>query len=122
MLVWDRSTLRGLTARYPKLLENGLCIASDYLAWYFVDHVALTSQSARQRLARVLVYLSETIGSKISEGFEFDATNEELASAANVTPFTASRFLNEWQRKHALVKRRGKIVLRSSARLFSHTA
>jgi len=97
MLVWDRAMLRNLAGRYPRLLENALLIGSDYLAWYLADHVALISQTARERLARVLVCLAETIGNKSSDGFEFDATNEELASAANVTPFTASRLLSEWQ-------------------------
>jgi CRP/FNR family transcriptional regulator, nitrogen oxide reductase regulator len=122
MLVWDRGTLRNLSAHCPRLLENALLIASDYLAWYLADHVALISQTARQRVARVLVCLAETIGDKSSGGFEFDATNEELADAANVTPFTASRLLSEWQSNRAVVKRRGKILLRSPERLFLHTA
>lgn len=121
-LVWDRATLRNLAVRYPRLLENALLIASDYMAWYLADHAALISQTARQRLARTLVCLAETIGNKSSEGFEFDATNEELAGAANVTPFTASRLLSEWQKNHAVIKRRGKILLRSPERLFLHTA
>src|SRR5438045_5707289 len=41
MLVWDRATLRNLAAHYPRLLENALLIASDYLAWYLADHVSL---------------------------------------------------------------------------------
>jgi CRP-like cAMP-binding protein len=122
MLVWDRATLRNLATQYPRLLENALRIASDYLAWYLADHVALISKTARQRLARVLICLAETIGDKSSDGFEFDATNEELAGAANVTPFTASRLLSEWQSNRAVVKRRGKILLRSSERLFLDTA
>jgi CRP-like cAMP-binding protein len=48
---------------------------------------------------------------------EFDVTNEELASAANITPFTASRLLSKWQTSRAVVKRRGKILLRSPERL-----
>jgi CRP/FNR family transcriptional regulator, nitrogen oxide reductase regulator len=121
-LVWDRATLRNLAVRYPRLLENALLIASDYMAWYLADHAALISQTARQRLARILVCLAETIGNRNSDGFEFDATNEELAGAANVTPFTASRLLSEWQKNHAVIKRRGKIILRSPERLFLHTA
>jgi CRP-like cAMP-binding protein len=121
ILVWNRATLRTLGARYPRLVENALLIASDYLAWYLADHVALVSQTARQRLARVLVCLAETIGNKSSDGFEFDATNEELAGAANVTTFTTSRLLSEWQRNRAVVKRRGKILLRSPERLFLHS-
>jgi len=122
MLVWSRATLRNLAARYPRLLENALLIASDYLAWYLADHVALISLTARQRLARVLVCLAETIGAKSSDGFEFDATNEELAGAANVTPFTASRLLSEWQGNSAVVKRRGKILLRIPEKLFLRSA
>jgi CRP-like cAMP-binding protein len=57
------------------------------------------------------------IGQKVPGGVEFDVTNEELASAANITPFTASRLLSEWQANNAVVKRRGKILLRSPGRL-----
>ena len=121
MLVWDRATLRNLAGRYPRLLENALLIAYDYLAWYVADHVALTSHTARQRLAGVLVCLAQTIGEKVSGGFEFDATNEELAGAANVTPFTTSRLLSKWQSNGALLKQRGKVLLRSPERLLLHT-
>ena len=41
----------------------------------------------------------------------------ELASAAHITLFTASRILNEWQRRRAIVKRRGHVVLRAPERL-----
>jgi CRP-like cAMP-binding protein len=117
VLAWDRSTIRGLAARYPKLLENALLTASDYLAWYVAAHVALTSHSARKRLGGVVICLGELIGEKVPGGFEFDATNEELASAANITPFTASRLLSEWQRNRAVLKRRGKILLCSPEKL-----
>jgi CRP-like cAMP-binding protein len=118
VLVWSRATLRSLIARYPRLLENALLMASDYLAWYLADHIALTCQTARQRLAQVLIRLAGVIGQKVPGGVEIDATNEELASAANITPFTASRLISEWQLNRAVAKRRGKILLRSPERLF----
>lgn len=121
MLVWDRAVLRNLTGRYPRLLENALLIAYDYLAWYVADHVALISQTARQRLAGVLVCLAKTIGQKVPDGYEFDATNEELAGAANVSTFTVSRLLSEWQDNGAVLKCRGKVLLRSPKRPFLHT-
>jgi CRP-like cAMP-binding protein len=117
VLVWSRATLRSLCTQYPRLLENALLMASDYLAWYVADHVALSCHTARQRLAQVLVRLAGVIGQKVPGGVEFDATNEELASAANITPFTASRLISEWQKSRAVVKRRGKILLRSAERL-----
>ena len=121
LLAWDRATLRNLADRYPRLLENALLIAYDYLGWYAADHVALIGQTARQRLANVIVCLARTIGEKVSGGFEFDATNEELAAAANVTAFTASRLLSEWQNNGAVLKHRGKVLLRSPERLFLRT-
>lgn len=117
MLAWDRATLRNLASRYPRLLENALPIAYDYFAWYVADHVALIANTARQRLARILVYLAENIGKRVPEGYEFDATNEELSAAANVTPFTASRLLSGWQSDGAVLKSRGKVLLRSPERL-----
>jgi len=116
-LVWDRATIRSLAAKYPRLLENALFMGSDYLAWYLADHVALVCDTARERLAQVLIQLAGVIGQKVPGGVEFDATNEELASAANVTPFTTSRLLSNWQTSRAVVKRRGKILLRSPERL-----
>jgi CRP-like cAMP-binding protein len=117
MLVWDRPTLRSLATRYPRLQENASLVAYDYLAWYVADHVALISKDARKRLARLLVSLALMIGEESEDGFEFDATNEELAGAANITPFTASRLLSKWQRDRVLLKRRSKIFLRSPERL-----
>jgi CRP-like cAMP-binding protein len=104
------------------LLDNGLLIAGDYFAWYLAANVALTCHPARQRLAEVLVSLARGVGQKVSDGFELDVTNEELANAANVTLFTASRFLSHWHRQGALVKSRGKVLLRSPERLFVHAA
>lgn len=116
-LVWDSATIRSLASKYPRLLENALFMGSDYLAWYLADHVALVCETARERLAQILVHLAEVIGQKVLGGVEFDVTNEELASAANITPFTTSRLLSEWQTSGAVLKRRGKMLLRSPERL-----
>jgi CRP-like cAMP-binding protein len=121
VLVWDRSAIRELAARYPRLLENALITASDYLAWYVAAHVALMSHSARKRLSGVVICLAELVGQKVPGGLEFDATNEELASAANITQFTASRLLSEWRRNRAVLKRRGKILLCSPEKLLLHS-
>ncbi len=122
VLVWGRATIQGLAARYPRLMQNAFLLASEYLAWHLVDHVALTSHTARQRLANLLVSLSRVIGKEVPGGIELDATNEELASACNISHFNVSRLLKEWERKHALEKRRGKILLRSLEQLTSPEA
>jgi CRP-like cAMP-binding protein len=115
-LSWDRTTMGQLTTRYPSLLRNALSVIIGYLDWYLTDHVALTYESAGQRVAAILDRLATTIGSSYPEGIGVDVTNEELANAANVTPFTVSRLLNKWQSSGVLVKRRGTIVVTSVKR------
>jgi CRP/FNR family transcriptional regulator, nitrogen oxide reductase regulator len=117
VLVWDRPAIRGLIARYPRLLENVLLTASDYVAWHLTSQIGLASRPVRQRVAQVLVTLARTIGKATSGGVTLQLTNEELANAANVTPFTVSRLISEWQRDRILVKRRGKIQLLSVEQL-----
>ena len=117
VLVWDRATIRKFAARYPRLVENALLIAFDYLVAYRAMHVSLTCHTARQRLATVLVNLASGIGHAVPGGIELDVNNEELANEANVTPFTASRLLSEWQRNGMVVKNRGKVLLRSPEQL-----
>jgi CRP-like cAMP-binding protein len=120
ILVWDRATIRALVAHYPRLADNALWTMFDYLVAYRALHVSMTCHSARQRLAQVLADLATGIGQKVPGGIQLDVRNEELANEANVTPFTASRMLSEWQRQGVLRKSRGKILLRSPERLFLH--
>jgi CRP-like cAMP-binding protein len=84
-----------------------------------MSHIGIASYSARQRLAEVLITLARTVGQETTSGVTLDITNQELADAANVTVFTASRLISEWHRTRALVKRRGKILLQSPNWLFS---
>ena len=117
LLVWDRRTIRALAVQVPRLLDNALCVATDYLTWYLAAHTSLVSHSAEQRLAQVLVTLAHGFGHKVRGGTCVELTNEQLANAANVTPFTASRILSAWQRNGAVVKSRGQLLLRSPERL-----
>ena len=118
LLLWDRPVIKRLGTQYPRLMENGLSIASDYLEWYVATHVALTCHSARERLAHLLAALVSHVGERGPSGITLEATNEELASAANVTPFTTSRFLAEWSKQGILRKRRGHLEVTNPAALW----
>ena len=122
VLIWDRKTMLMLLEQYPRLVRNAIAIGVGYLDWYIAAHAALISETARERLASVLARLAETIGREVPGGVELQVTNEELANAANITLFTASRILNEWQAERALTKGRGRVVLHSPKRLFRLTA
>ena len=119
-LAWNRATIRRLTVQYPRLVENALVIVSDHLDAYLAIHASMTCHTARQRLAQVLVTLASGIGRKIPAGVELHVSNEDLANAANVTPFTASRLLSDWQRSGLVLKSRGKVLLRHPERLLLH--
>lgn len=119
LLIWPRRTIRALAARTPRLLDNALSVATDYLTWYVAAHTSMVSHSAKQRLAQVLVTFANGFGRKTSEGTFLELTNEQLANAANVTPFTASRILSSWHRTGAIVKTRGQLMVRSPEQLFS---
>jgi CRP-like cAMP-binding protein len=116
-LVWGRSAILPLTKQYPRLLENALLEASDLLETYHNLHVATSCDSASQRVARVLGNLAKGMGQRGSEGTALNISNEDLANEANVTIFTVSRLLSEWQRKDLLVKSRGSVVVRSPEEL-----
>lgn len=118
VLVWDGPPIRAIARRLPRLFENALFIAKDMFSWYLAIHAALTSQTAPERLASVLLGLSNSIGQRVAGGLEIDVTNEELANSANITPYTASRIISKWQRSGAICKHRGKILLRSPERFF----
>ena len=116
-LIWDRVTIRNLAVRHPQLLDNALLIASNYMNLAIATQVSLSCHTARQRLAEVLVNLASGTGHKVLGGIEVAIRNEELASAANVTPFTASRVMSEWERDGMVAKSRGKVLLSCPERL-----
>src|SRR5688572_29683136 len=122
LLTWNRETMRALLERYPRLSHNAIAVGTGYMDWYIAAHTALVSDNARQRLASLLDRIADLMGQRVPGGVELQVTNEELASAANITVFTASRILNEWQTARALTKHRGRIVLHSPGRLFRLTA
>ena len=79
---------------------------------------------------------TKTVTAQNCSLFEIDAELEEtfdqlqrpalrggmycVANEANITLFTTSRLLNQWQRAGLLVKSYGKILLRSPERLLRH--
>ena len=122
MLVGSRADIQNLATRYPRLLENAYSLTLDYLVAYRTAHLSLVCQSAPERLAQVLISLANGFGQRVEAGIELKIINEELSNEANLTPFTTSRLLSEWQRQGFVLKARGQILLRSPERLLRHIA
>ena len=118
LLVWDTASIRTLGKGFPRLLENLLRCAAEYVTWFVATHAALASETAQERLAHLLVTLAPVLGEKVSDGIEIDVTNEELAESVVITPSTASRILSGWEKIGAVSKSRGKVVIHSADKLF----
>jgi CRP/FNR family transcriptional regulator, nitrogen oxide reductase regulator len=113
LLAWEHSVIRELVSRHPLLGENGLHLALGYLRNYIDRHIGLVTKTAEERLAEILLKLGEQAGTIQADGIEIQATNNQLGELADVSPFTASRVLNNWVGSGILSKGRGRIVLHS---------
>jgi CRP-like cAMP-binding protein len=118
VLAWDGPTIIALGERIPRLFENVMYLTFEYVSWYIAAHSALVSESAKERLANLLVALGPSIGEVVSDGIEIDVTNQELADSVNINLYNATRIVSEWQKTGAIRKHRGKIVVRSPKKLF----
>ena len=119
VLEWKHLTVMQLSKTYPRLVENALRIALRYLALYAKRHIGLVSDTAQERLACALSSLGSRTGHAVSSGVEVGIKNEDLASLADVSYFTASRVLRGWAREGVVEKRRGTIVIKSPERLLA---
>ena len=110
-LVWDHNTIRRLAKTYPQLTENGLRLSLHYLRRYMKRHVNIVTRSAESRLAQRLLHLATEAGVVQPSGIAIDITNEQLSSLSDISPFTASRILSQWEHEHWLTKQRGQVIL-----------
>ena len=105
--VWTRETIQAFTDEHPQLSENALQVALRYVAEFAARHERLVTATAEQRVARALTRLGVRTGTRNRLGIEVRIKNEELASLADVSPFTASRLLKRWERDGVITKSRG---------------
>jgi CRP-like cAMP-binding protein len=111
LLVWSRKKLRQLVANNNQLAQNALAILMHFLSEYADRLVGLVSETAEHRLAHTLLRLGDRTGHMTPEGVEIAITNEHLSGLADVSSFTASRQLKQWERQGILQKGRGSILI-----------
>ncbi len=119
VLTWEQRLLHRLARAYPRLLDNAFRIALHYIAVYAERHARLVSCTASERLACALTSLADRMGHTQPAGVEVDVKNNDLAALADVSPFTTSRLLNEWERRGAVEKARGKVLIRCPEKLIA---
>jgi CRP-like cAMP-binding protein len=111
LYVWDHAWVRHFAGKHPILTENALRISLEYIRLYSDRHLALVSDNAEDRLRRTLSLLGIRTGEWHARGLELQITNERLASLADIGYHNTSRLLNQWKRKGAVEKSRGKVVI-----------
>ena len=116
-LVWSHQLVRQISREYPRFVENALRICLRYFEIMLGRHAGLIANNAEERLALALVDLGSRAGHVLGAGVEVLVSNEELASLADVNTYTASRTLKAWERKGALAKSYGKVLITSPERL-----
>jgi CRP-like cAMP-binding protein len=108
-LVWNREVIHRCAEEHPQIAANALEIALRYVATFTERHEHLATSSAEQRLVRALTRLGAQTGTRSSSGIEVQVKNEQLASLADISPFTASRILKSLERNGVVSKKRGRV-------------
>jgi CRP/FNR family transcriptional regulator, nitrogen oxide reductase regulator len=108
-LIWTRDVIQRFAAGHPQIAGNVLHVALRYLAMFAERHERLLSRTAEQRLAHVLMRLASRSGVPSGPAVHIEIKNEQLASLADVSPFTTSRQLKDWERNGAVSKTRGAV-------------
>ena len=110
-LVWRRDVIQRFALDHPRLAGNVLHVALRYAALFVERHERLLSRTAEQRLAHALMRLGSESGLPSGPGVHIHINNEQLASLADVSSFTASRLLKDWERNGAVSKTRGAVQI-----------
>jgi CRP-like cAMP-binding protein len=119
VLAWERRNVIQLARAYPLFSQNAFRIALHYIEIYARRHISLVTNTAQERLASALTGVASREGHVLPTGVEVDIRNEDLASLADVGFFTASRLLKRWERAGAVLKSRGKVVIRRPEKLLA---
>jgi CRP-like cAMP-binding protein len=115
--VWSRHVIQRFAHKYPQVQGNVLQIALAYVAEFADRLEKLVSGTAEQRLARTLTNLGVRIGTPSHASIDILIKNEQLASLADVSPFTVSRQLKQWERAGVIRKSRGIVRILSPEHL-----
>lgn len=113
LYAWDLPSCSDMLLGCSNIGKAVNSVAAGYLETVIDVLSTRAFQDAEQRLARVVLQSARQIGRSGGEGTELDLTNEQLAVAAHMSLFTATRKLSKWQELGMLNKYRGKIVLPS---------
>jgi CRP-like cAMP-binding protein len=119
LLVWHHEDISQLSDRYPQIKTNALGIALFLLGTVSDRHAGLFEGNAGHRVARALIDVGRRSGEIRPQGIDVHITNEQLGSLADVSRFTASRVLSDWNKAGVVTKERNSVRIHSPEGLLS---
>lgn len=119
VLAWDQRDAARIAHAYPRFSQNAFRLALRYIAIYAHRHTSLVFDTAQERLAYALTSTASRAGATLPTGVEISIRNQDLASLADVSLFTACRLMKKWERAGAVEKSRGKVLIRCPERLLA---
>lgn len=115
--------LKALDRDKRSYLSVAQCLSSDLTD--LIDHTRLLflSQSAPEKLARLLLKWCDQSGKRTSQGIRITPglTHEEIAQTIGTSRETVTRALNMLKRKHILHPENGDLLIRNRAALMALT-
>jgi CRP/FNR family transcriptional regulator, nitrogen oxide reductase regulator len=119
LLVWNHEEISQLSDRYSQIKTNALRIALLLLGTVSDRHASLFEGNASHRVARALIDVGRRSGEIRPQGIDVHITNEQLGSLADVSRFTASRVLSDWDKAGVVTKERNAVRIHSPEGLLS---
>jgi CRP-like cAMP-binding protein len=119
LLAWDQRDAVRIALAYPRFSQNAFRIALGYIAVYAHRHMSLVFDTAQERLAYALTSTASRSGNTLPSGVEIYIKNQDLASLADVSIFTASRQMKRWENAGIVVKSRGRVLIRCPEKLLA---
>jgi CRP-like cAMP-binding protein len=110
-LVWDATTFKRLTERFPTLRLNLLRTFTAHLAELEERFREMATERVSLRVARQFLRLAEKIGQAQNGPVDICLSREELAQMTGTTLFTVSRLVSSWEGRGIVKTRRGGVTI-----------
>ncbi|MEN3930514.1 Crp/Fnr family transcriptional regulator [Microvirga sp. W0021] len=113
ILCWPSSNWHPLMKDVPKLADKMLKILGRKLQQTHTRIIELTTQSSEQRIANVLLDLSQNSGRQVGENTEitFPISRQDIAEMTGNTLHTVSRILSNWESRSIVKSGRKRISI-----------
>ena len=109
--------IRGFYHRYPQLADKMMKTCLQDMRRLVERLEALTFESLKKRLARVLLDKSLSVKIDHTTQDEIRLTQQEIAQLVGVSRESVSHLLAVWEREETLVLKRGRVIISNRDRL-----